>query len=101
MAQYDVFRAPRKNKILIVDVQSHLLRDLSTRVVLPLVPTPDAPRRPYDRLNPELLILKQPYILMTQDATSLHISQMGRSIANIAAQDREITDAIDFLFHGF
>ncbi|MGJ8624155.1 MAG: CcdB family protein [Yoonia sp.] len=50
MAKYDVFPNPSGEGFLL-DVQTDLLSDLNTRVVVPLLPRSRAPK-PATRLNP-------------------------------------------------
>lgn len=50
MPKYDVFSNPSGDGFLL-DVQSDLLSDLNTRVVVPLLPVTSAPK-PATRLNP-------------------------------------------------
>ncbi len=52
--QFAVYPMPRDRTGFIVDVQSRLLEDLATRVVVPLIPLAVAPRIPMKTLNPVL-----------------------------------------------
>lgn len=54
MPKFDVFPNPTGNGFLL-DVQTDLLSDLNTRVVVPLMPTASAPK-PATRLNPTFTI---------------------------------------------
>lgn len=85
---------------IVLDVQSNLLDDLHTRVVVPLVPKSEV-KHAVDRLNPRFEIDDVVYIMMTEFIAAVPAAELGATIANLSAHGDEITAATDFLFQGF
>ncbi len=88
---------------LVVDVQSDLIVELSSRVVIPLLAAPDGVSAQYlPRLKPVIIIDSEAYVLMTTDLAGMPKAHLGPNIANIEAEHGDtITGALDFLFYGF
>lgn len=102
MARFDVYRFASKAAPLVVDVQSNVLDDLASRVVIPLAPAKKAQREALPRLKPNLVIQNKDYILMTTDIAALPRARLGAHVANIESDYRDdITNALDFLLFGF
>lgn len=102
MARFDVYRFDSSTAPLVVDVQSELLDDLASRVVVPLVPVRKATKEVLPRLKPMIVVDGQDYILMTTDLAALPHARLGSRVANIGTAHRDdITNALDFLFFGF
>ncbi|MFQ5562577.1 MAG: CcdB family protein [Parvularculaceae bacterium] len=102
MARFDVYRFPSKAAPLVIDVQSNILNDLNSRVVIPLAPAAKADREQLPRLKPKIAIGEKDYILMTTDIAALPVNRLGDRVVNLEADYRdEITNALDFLFFGF
>jgi len=96
MAQFDVYRNPRKTAFkrpYLVEVQGNLCNDLDTCIVIPLYPTgmmvPDAV------LNPTIIYDGTKYILVTSQITSVARKEIGRSIGTLSHYRTEIINAID------
>lgn len=85
---------------LALDVQSNLLDALTTRVVVPLAPVDDVATL-VPRLNPRLTVDGPSFAMLTQFVTTVPVSAVGPSIADLSARADEITAAIDFVFQGF
>jgi toxin CcdB len=98
--QFAVYPMPRGRTGFIVDVQSRLLEDLATRVVIPLVPQAVAPRIPMKTLNPVLPFNGAAFVLMTQIMASIPVAEMGRSVGTLAVERDQIVRAIDALLSG-
>jgi toxin CcdB len=98
--QFAVYPMPRGRTGFIVDVQSRLLEDLATRVVIPLVPQAVAPRIPMKTLNPVLAFNGATFVLMTQNMASIPVAEMGRSVGTLAVERDQIVRAIDALLSG-
>lgn len=81
---------------LALDVQSNLLDALTTRVVVPLAPVGDVAT-----LVPRLAIDRETFAMLTQFITTVPVSAVGPSVADLSARADEITGATDFLFQGF
>ncbi|MEZ5791133.1 MAG: CcdB family protein [Nitratireductor sp.] len=99
MGKYDVYPDPA-GKGLLLDVQSDLLGDMNTRVVVPLLKPADAPI-PARRLNPSFEINATRYVIVTQYLAAIPTSVLGKPVANLSNHFDEITNAIDMVFQGF
>ncbi len=90
-----------ENVPFIVDVQAALLRDLRTRIVIPLLPRSHVKGEVMPRLKPVVQIKGKSYILMTSDLAAITTSDLGKLVENIESQRQVIVEAIDFLLQGF
>jgi len=105
MAQFEVYRNPgnhSRTTPYLLDVQSNLLDDLQSCVVIPLrsldsyakvkVPT---------RLTPVVHIEGEDFLLETPKMGAVPRRILKSPVASLAAEQFLITSALDFLFHGF
>ncbi|WP_319544483.1 CcdB family protein [Ruegeria conchae] len=99
MPKYDVFPNPSGDGFLL-DVQSDLLSDLNTRVVVPLLPKPYAPK-PATRLNPEFMIMDEPVVMVTQFMAAVPTGVLKSPVGNLVDEFEKITVAVDMLMQGF
>ncbi len=99
MPKYDVFPNPSGDGFLL-DVQTDLLGDLNTRVVVPLLPKSKAPK-PATRLNPVFDINGKPMVMVTQFLAAVPVGVLKSQIANLNDEFEQITVAIDMLMQGF
>ena len=99
MAKYDVYPDPGGAGYLL-DVQSDLLEDMNTRVVVPLMLPAYAPV-PGRRLNPAFLVDGTRHVMVTQYLSAVPAISLERPVANLAAHFAEITNAVDMVFQGF
>ena len=99
MAKYDVYPNPSGDGFLL-DVQTDLLRDLNTRVVVPLLPRSTAPK-PASRLNPCFEIEGMQVVMVTQFLAAVPSALLKSHIANLDREFDRITTALDMLFQGF
>jgi len=84
----------------LLNVQSSLLDDLKSRLVIPLI------KKPFRKsiiqiLNPEIEIDNTTYIILTQQMASVPINYLGKLIENIEINRTEVLSAIDFLITGY
>lgn len=93
--QYEVFRPGAKT--LAVVIQSDLLEETKTRVVMPLLPK-GAAGRPMHRLNPA--IEGKAYVMMPQLLATISLDELGQPMSSIAAHRDDVTHAIDTLLAG-
>lgn len=100
MARFDLFRRPRGAPGYLLQIQSDFLDRLETRVVAPLLP-PDAVPRPIRDLHPRFEIEGQPYLMATQLLGAIPRRELGPAIGSLAAQQDDITRALDVLITGF
>jgi toxin CcdB len=83
----------------VVDVQSDLLADLATRVVVPLLPETNI--RPAARLNPIFEIDGQRHVLVVQSIATVPRRELRVAVASLKDEHDTILAAIDFLLTGF
>lgn len=99
MARFDLYRNPDRNGYLL-DVQSDLLSDLNTRIVVPLMPADHAPR-PAAILNPVFDLHEAPYVMVTQFLSAVPAGLLRHPVGSLSRQSEVITRAFDFLYQGF
>ena len=105
MARFDVYPNPGAHASTtpyLLDVQSDLLDGLDSRIVIPLrslahfanvkLPT---------RLTPVLQVVGKDYLLETPKTGSVPRHFLKTPVACLADKQHQITDAMDFLFHGY
>jgi len=100
VARFDLFRRPRGAPGYLLQVQSDFLDRLETRVVAPLLP-PDAVPRPIRDLHPRFEIEGQPFLMATQLLGAIPRRELGPAVGSLAAQQDDITRALDVLITGF
>jgi toxin CcdB len=104
ISQFDVVANPfprsRERQPLLVTLQSDLLaRALDTIVVAPLEPKGSSTFA--DRLNPEVEVDGQAFVLITQEIVTVRKNVLGASRASIARDRDKVIAALDLLFTGF
>jgi toxin CcdB len=105
MPQFAVYRNanPETNDTfpLLVDVQADVLEDLRTRAVIPLASAVELTGFPMIYLTPLVPFEGKAYMLMTPQLAGISRAELGPQAGSLAAQERVITNAIDFLIRGF
>ena len=105
MAQFTVYRnkSARSKAIfpLLVDVQSDLLEDLRTRVVIPLSKAAALTRRPVSQLTPIIEFEGASFVLVTPQLAGISRNDLGTVAGNVADRRETILAAMDFLILGF
>jgi toxin CcdB len=105
MAQFTVYRNknPRTRATFpfLVDVQSDLLQDLQTRVVVPLSKAPSLTQKPVSYLTPILDFEGSTYVLLTPELAGIARGDLGSEAGSLAARRDVILAALDFLITGF
>jgi toxin CcdB len=91
---------PRSRAAYVVDIQSRLLEEMSTRVVIPLLPRHTAPSIPVRTLNPVIVIGSSEYVLMTQNLATVPRAQLRSPVGTLAPHRDQIVRAIDALLSG-
>lgn len=99
MPKYDVFPNPSGDGYLL-DVQTDLLSDMNTRVVVPLLSVSSAPK-PATRLNPVFNFHDEPVVMVTQFMAAVPTGVLGASLGKLDKEFDRVTAAIDMLFQGF
>lgn len=98
MGRFDVHRDARGG--LVLDVQTDLLPDLVTRLVVPLLPIERVPS-PIKRLQPILPFDGRSYVLATHLMAAVPLRGIGRPIGSLDEHYDQIKAAIDMIFLGF
>ncbi len=104
MAQFSVHKnknpKTRSTYPYLVDVQSDLLSDLGTRVVVPLMKRAAPSKKPIKNLTPALRIDGHEYIMMVPQLAGIAARDLGVPVTSVAQHRGEIVAALDFLFTG-
>ncbi|MBE7421003.1 MAG: Toxin CcdB [Rhodocyclaceae bacterium] len=104
MAQFAVHRNPNpqsKARVpFLLDVQSDLLADLGTRVVVPLCPASAMKGKLVKTLMPTFQIDGKAYAMLTPQLAGIERKQMGAEVADLSARRAEIIAALDLLLTG-
>jgi toxin CcdB len=98
MAQFDVYQLAGGE--LVVDIQTELLGDFRSRLVVPLMAPHDAPMR-HPRLNPSFEISGEVLVLVPQFMIAVDRSELRRRVDSFDRHYDEIKSAYDMLFNGF
>jgi len=104
MAQFDVYKNknPKSKSAypFLVDVQSDLLSDLQTRVVVPLIKLTALRKKPIRDLTPVVNIDGGKFLLLIPQLAGISITELGQPVGEVAAHRDEIVAALDFLITG-
>ena len=101
MAQFDVYENTNEktkfNIPYLLDTQNDILKNLSSRVVIPLVVSKEA----INLLNSRFVINEIDVILSTAELASIPIEILGSKVCSLQNIREEIIGAVDFLVTGF
>jgi toxin CcdB len=104
MPQFQLYKnankATQKNYPYLLDIQSNLLSDLRTTVVIPLMPKRLAENHTISRLNPEIRIKSENFTIMTQNLAGIDRKSLGALVCDLGQYRSEIITAIDFVLSG-
>lgn len=102
MAQFDLhpYGSRPGGALYVVDVQNDLLRDLETRVVIPVYGV-----RPEQRLirilQPTLEWAGEEYFLATSELAAVRRASLHPALGSVAHLRQQILAALDLLYTGF
>jgi toxin CcdB len=82
-------------------VQSALLDDLSTRIVVPLYRTSGVPEATITRLHLSLDLAGESLLAAFQHLTAVPRHCLGRQVGQLSDRHAEITACLDFIFRGY
>jgi toxin CcdB len=103
MAQFDVHRnaneATRHAVPYLLDLQSNLLTDLATRVVVPLMHASRL-KHTLQRLNPAFRIEGADVVMSTAELAAIHRRHLGERVASLESARTEIIAAFDTIIQG-
>ena len=104
MAQFDVYTNPNPvtKRVIpyLLDIQTDLLNNLTTRVVIPLY-TVSAMGKPAKHLNPQFSVKRTTVIMSTAELAGIAVKSVGEKVCSLKDNRNEIIAAIDFLVTGF
>lgn len=104
MAQFAVYentnKSSKKSYPYLLDIQSTLLDELRTTVVIPLATQRIAGKAVINKLCPIVEVLGEPYVVLTQQLASIDRSSLGNQICDLSNQRLEIINAVDLLIAG-
>lgn len=101
MAQFDLYRHTRNKRYpFLLDLQADLLRDLATRVVVPLTPVKRLGGKPIRGLNPIVTVDGTAYAIVFQELAALPTAALGESVGSFRDRRDEFIAALDLLFTG-
>lgn len=105
MAQFDVYKNPsnttQRELPFLVDIQSSLLEQLETRIVIPLVRLSTLQNQGIPSLYPEFSYENQQLALLTTQVSGIHKALLKQPIGTLAQQRDTILKALDFAISGF
>lgn len=84
-----------------VSINSDLLSELRTTMVIPLPPTHSVASMRLTRLNPTVSIENGSFTVMTQDIAGIDRNQLGTKAFNLSTYRADIMAAVDFVLSGF
>ena len=104
MAQFDVYTNPnpetKRTIPYLLDVQTDLLGNLTTRAVIPLYSV-SAMGKAAKHLNPRFSIKKNIVIMSTAELAGVTLNRLGDKVCSLQGHRNEIIAALDFLITGF
>jgi len=104
MSQFDVYEnnnsATRKAYPYLVNIQSEVLSELSTRVVLPLAREKQLKASGMARLTPQVEYQGELLLIMTPQISAISCRQLKEPLGSLAHLRTEIIGALDFLLGG-
>jgi toxin CcdB len=85
----------------VVDVQPDMFQELDTCLVIPLSNAIALKRFPLLFMTPEVVLDDAGYLLVTPQLAGVARADLGPYVGSIAAQERTILSALDFLIRGY
>lgn len=103
MQQYDLYANTDPDSQAVypyfVDIQTGLLADLNSRVVIPIVPA--SKTKPYPKnLCPVVTINREEFALLTHQITTVSSSFLSQKEGSLLLNRDDIVSALDFLLMG-
>ena len=104
MPQFTVYRNKNPETLsaapFLLDIQNDLLRDLDTRVVVPLRPVFVMQGRALKPLMPVFEIEGRHYVMLTPQMAGVPKNDLGAPVTRVDSYRSEIIAAVDFLLTG-
>jgi toxin CcdB len=104
VAQFQAYDNPdklsRKGYPFLLDIQSNLIGDANSTIVIPLAPAKGL-QIPISRLSPLVTIDGVDFFVITQQISGFDRKSLGKPKADLTSYRHEIVSAIDFVISGF
>jgi toxin CcdB len=104
MAQFSLYKNLDKSSSkaypYLIDVQSDLLSDLDSRMVIPLTPVSMLDTKAPTHLCPVIHLEEGDLVILTQQMTSVPANILKEEVNDLSAFRNEIINALDFLITG-
>ncbi len=104
MPQFAVHRNPNPATKTIapylLDIQSDLIADLNTRVVVPFYAAAAMKGKTLKTLTPVFTIEGKQYVMMTPQLAGIAKKQLGAKISDLSSQRDKVIAALDLLITG-
>ena len=104
MAQFDVYKNPSKNTRhsypYIVDIQSPLISDIATRIVIPLGKLSHFKNEQMKALTPEISYEGEQLLLLTPQLASVPTKMLKNPVGTLSHFRDDIIAALDFAITG-
>ncbi|WP_027961398.1 CcdB family protein [Halomonas halodenitrificans] len=104
MAQFDVYLNPNKTSKAhypyLVDIQSSLLSELATRIVIPLGKRSAFGSEAMQGLTPEVSFFEQELLLLTPQVSSVQKKHLKNSVGSLSHFRDQIVGALDLAITG-
>ncbi len=104
MAQFSVYlnknHDTQAHTPLLLDVQSDLIADLTTRVVIPLKLVATMNGRVIQTLMPLCEIENNVYVVITPQLAGISVKQLGAKVCDLTQRREDIIAALDLLVTG-
>lgn len=105
MAQFDIYKntnqSTKSSYPYLIEIQSDLLSELQTTVVIPLIVKNDYTGSQLSNLHPIIEISGTQYLGMTMLIAGIYRGSLGKNVASLAKSRDEIISSIDFMITGF
>jgi toxin CcdB len=104
MAQFEVYenpnRASRKTFPFLLDIQSDLLSELRTTVVIPLCPVAEVGHDAITKLCPVMAVNGKRFVALSHQLAGVDRKMLGKAVADLSRYRSEIIAALDFIVSG-
>jgi toxin CcdB len=93
-------RATKKTYPYLLDIQSNLLDELRTTIVIPLCPAKQVNNIVITKLCPIMQINNDNYTALTQQMSGIDRKTLGKKVCDLSHYRSEIIAALDFIISG-
>lgn len=104
MAHFKVYENTNSNNSkkfpYLLDIQSNLLEELRTTVVIPLAPISSAGNAAMTKLCPIVEVEAKKFVVLTQQLAGIDRKVLGKQIGDLTSYRTEVIAALDFLISG-